>query len=129
MKNLKKIANKAERQRKYRLLITKLTVMACTIAMLMCNTCITAFAEGEAAGGGGVGAAPSGAQTGTLDTMITVVFWVVRIFILAAGGIPAMMKIVQGQADENPRDRNNGIVLAIITGAVFGGSFVIENLI
>ena len=113
MKKIKKAIN-------IKLMLTKLASMLCTIAMLMNGMCITAFAAEEA---------PADVQTGTMSSMVDIVFWVVRIFILIAGGAPGIMKIVQGQADENPRDRNNGLVLLVITGAAFGATFAVKNFI
>ena len=59
----------------------------------------------------------------------TIIWWLVRVAVLAIGGIPAVIKIVQGQADENPRDRNAGIATLVITAAVFGATFAIQALI
>lgn len=73
-------------------------------------------------------AAPAGVDTSKMDVLNKIVWWIVRIGIGAAGGIPACFKIVQGQADENPRERNGGITLLVITGAVFGGTFAIQAL-
>ena len=38
-------------------------------------------------------------------------------------------KIVQGQADENARDRNAGIATLLVTAAVFASSFAIQSII
>lgn len=105
---------------KFRCAVIKLAVAACTIAM-MCGTGIVSFATENAA--------PSGANTGTMSTLVTVVFWIVRVAILIIGGAPALIKIVQGQTDENPRDRNAGIAGLVITGAAFAATFVVEGLI
>lgn len=89
-------------------------------ATVMCINILPVFAV--------EGGAPEGVQTDTLNKLVNVVFWVVRIAILAAGGIPASIKIVQGQTDENPRDRNAGITAWVVTGVVFAATFAIQAL-
>ena len=74
-------------------------------------------------------AAPSGVDTATMGTLADIVSWIVRIAMLAVGGIPAIVKIVQGQADENSRDRNAGIATLLIAAAGFGATFAIDSAI
>ena len=74
-------------------------------------------------------AAPGGVDTATMGTLADIVWWIVRIAILAVGGIPAIVKIVQGQADENSRDRNAGIATLLIAAAGFGATFAIDSAI
>ncbi len=99
-----------------------------TMLYLSVMTVVSAFYMGAFQTSAAAGA-PAGVETAALDKMVEVVFWVVRIAIIAAGGIPAVIKIVQGQTDENPRDRNAGIAALVITGAVFGATFAIKGLI
>ena len=73
--------------------------------------------------------APEGVSTTTMSGLSDIIWWLVRVAVLAIGGIPAVIKIVQGQADENPRDRNAGIATLVITAAVFGATFAIQALI
>jgi hypothetical protein len=75
-----------------------------------------------------VAAAPAGVNTANMNTLVTIIFWAVRLIILAVGAVPAVVKIVQGQADENPRDRNAGIATVIISGICFAATFGIELL-
>ena len=82
-------------------------ITAMTAAMLAMSS-LTAFAAN------GENTAPSNVSTSTMSTMINIIMWIVRIAILAIGGIPGLIKIVQGQQEENPRDRNNGIVSVVI---------------
>ena len=74
-------------------------------------------------------AAPGGVDTATMGTLADIVWWIVRIASLAVGGIPAIVKIVQGQADENSRDRNAGIATLLIAAAGFGATFAIDSAI
>lgn len=109
--------------RKFRLMTIKLGIIACTVAMAMCNAMFTFAANDENTAPTGIGG------TATMNTMITVVFWIVRIIVIFVGGVPGGIKIVQGQSDENPRDRNAGLATIGITGAVFAVSFAIEALV
>ena len=76
----------------------------------------------------GLANAPANVDATSLNTLITIAFWAVRLIIAAAGGIPSIIKLVQGVSDENPRDRNGGIVGLIATGVGVGATFAIEAL-
>ena len=95
-----------------------LMTMILTLAALM-NTGMIAFAEGEGT--------PSGVDTTTMDTLITIVFWVIRIMVLAPA-IPSIQKISDGQSNEDARTRNSGIIGLIVSGACFAATFAIEAL-
>ena len=107
---------------KFRMAVVKLTIAACTLAMMSGTGMAALAANGE-------NAAPDGTQTGTMSTLVGVVFWIIRIAILIIGGGPSLIKIVQGQTDENPRDRNAGIAGLVVTGAAFAATFVVASLI
>ena len=84
---------------------------------------MTAYADN------GENQAPEGiGGTSTMTTTINIVFWAVRIIIIIIAS-PGVIKIVQGQADENPRDRNAGIATVAVAGVCFAASFAIQNLI
>lgn len=108
--------------KRFRMAAIKLTIAACTLAM-MCSTAMVTFADN------GENANPDGVKTSTMSTLVGVVFWIIRIAILIIGGGPSLIKIVQGQTDENPRDRNAGIVGLVVTGAAFAATFVVQGLI
>lgn len=74
------------------------------------------------------GTPPANVDTSSMDILVTIVFWAVRILIGAAGGIPSVIKIVQGQTDENPRDRNAGIAGIVATGVGVGATFALEAM-
>ncbi len=98
-----------------------LTALMTVIAML--GSAMTAYADN------GENQAPEGiGGTSTMTTTINIVFWAVRIIIIIIA-IPGVIKIVQGQADENPRDRNAGIATVAVAGVCFAASFAIQNLI
>ncbi len=108
---------------KFRLAVIRLAITACTIAMAMCNSIVTFADNAENTDPTGLGG------SNTMNSMVTVVFWIVRIIVLLIGGVPGIIKIVQGQSDENPRDRNAGLATIGITGAAFAATFVVEKLI
>ncbi len=74
-------------------------------------------------------AAPSGVDTASYSGLVDIVFWVATVAIAAAGGIPSLIKLAQGQADEDPRGRNAGIAGLVITGAVIGGATAVKVLL
>ena len=74
-------------------------------------------------------AVPSGVDTSSYSGMVDIVFWVATIAIAAGGGIPSLIKLVQGQADEDSRGRNAGIAGLVITGAVIGAAAAIKSLL
>lgn len=109
--------------RRIRITMIKAAITLCSVCVAISSTAMIAFADSE-------NNTPSSiSKTSTMNTLVSVVFWIIRIIILIAGGGPALIKIVQGQADENPRDRNSGIIAAVVTGACFAASFVMEGLI
>ncbi len=74
-------------------------------------------------------AVPSGVDSSSYSSMVDIVFWVATIAIAAGGGIPSLIKLVQGQADEDHRGRNAGIAGLVITGAVIGAATAIKSLL
>ena len=105
--------------------VQKYITVAITVMMVLSMSSVMVFATGTTADN----SAPSGVQTTTMNGLSDIIWWLVRVAVLAIGGIPAVIKIVQGQSDENPRDRNAGIATLVITAAVFGATFAIQNLI
>ncbi|GHU58159.1 hypothetical protein FACS1894133_2390 [Clostridia bacterium] len=106
----------------------KAVTFAAMAAVLISVMIITAYAEGGGGGGNFAGTNPEHVDVTSMETLITIVFWAVRIIIGGVGAIPAIIKIVQGQADENPRDRNAGIAGMVVTGACVAATFAIEKL-
>ena len=102
--------------------ITKVISITTTILLSNVLLAYSAFAEG------GIGNAPSSVDTATYDTLVTLVFWVVRIVVLGLTAIPGLIKIAQGIGNEDVRERNGGIALMVIGGALFAATFAIEAL-
>ena len=113
---------KISKKHKFHNFIKTLSVTAMTAAMFAVSAITVFFFFYE-------NAAPENISTDTMSAMINIIMWIVRIAILAIGGIPGLIKIVQGQQEENPRDRNNGIVSVVIAGVAFAATFAIAALI
>lgn len=96
----------------------KIIVAACAALNVASLSMSSAFA-----------APPPGVDTTSYQGLVDIVFWVVTIAIAAAGGISSLIKLVQGQADEDPRGRNAGISGLVITGAVIGGAAAVKILL
>ena len=123
MKNAVKKIN-VNKLRKFNI---KLCVMLGTIAMALCNT-MTAFAA--SAGKNSENTKPTNiGGASTMNTAVSIVFWVIRVAIILIGGAPGIVKVVQGQSNENPRDRNAGLATIGIAGAAFAATFAIQGLI
>lgn len=104
--------------------VQKYITVALTVMMVLAMSSVMVFATS-----GGDNSAPANVQTSTMNGLSNIIWWLVRVAIMAIGGIPALIKIAQGQADENPRDRNAGIATLVITAAVFGATFAVQALI
>jgi heme/copper-type cytochrome/quinol oxidase subunit 2 len=94
------------------------------INILMIVMVVCALAGSVSAAGG----APPGVQTDGMNTLVTIVFWAVRLIIIAVGAIPGIVKIVQGQSNEDSRERNGGIAVCVVTGICVAATFGIEQL-
>ena len=124
MKNVIKKVN-VNKLRKFNI---KLCIMLGTIAMALCST-MTAFAAASA-GSNSENTKPTNiGGASTMNTAVSIVFWVIRVAIILIGGAPGIVKVVQGQSDENPRDRNAGLATIGIAGAAFAATFAIQGLI
>lgn len=114
--------------RKFRLAAIKMAITACTIAMAMCNTVMMAFADDKAAGNT-ENTTPTGVKTATMDIIIGIAFWVVRILIVFSGAVPGIQKINEGNADENPKEKRAGITSVVVAAVCFAATFGIEALV
>ena len=106
--------------------VQKYISVAATVMMVLMLSAITVFATGATPA---TNSTPAGVDTSTMSQFGTIIWWIVRIVILAAGGVPGMIKLVQGFSDEDNRSRNAGIVTLIVTGAVFGATFALQQII
>lgn len=101
----------------------RFALTAALVSMTMCNAAIVAFADNSENANTDID------KTTTMGSMVGVVFWVVRVIILIIAGVSGLPKVVQGQADENPRDRNNGLATIGIAAAAFAATFALEGFI
>ena len=106
--------------------VQKYISVAAVVMMVLMLSAITVFATGATPA---TNSTPAGVDTSTMSQFGTIIWWIVRIVILAAGGVPGMIKLVQGFSDEDNRSRNAGIVTLIVTGAVFGATFALQQII
>lgn len=91
------------------------------VAVFFAVSSICAFATED-------NAAPEGVKTDTMNSLADIIWWVVRIAVVGAA-IPSVIKIVQGQADGDARERNSGIATVLIAAAIFGATFAIETVL
>ena len=108
--------------------VQKYITVALTVMMVVAMSSVMVFATAATAATAD-NSAPANVQTTTMNGLSNIIWWLVRVAVMAIGGIPAVIKIVQGQSDENARDRNAGIATLVITAAVFGATFAIQSLI
>ena len=104
-----------------------ISVFAVVMLMLMVSA-VTVFATGTSAAPA-TNSTPAGVDTSTMSQFGGIIWWIVRIVILAVGGVPGIIKVVQGISDEDNRGRNAGIVTLIATGAGFGATFALQQII
>ena len=109
--------------------VQKYLSAAATVMIVLMLSAITVFATDGTAATPATNSTPAGVDTSTMSQFGTIIWWIVRIVILAAGGVPGMIKLVQGFSDEDNRSRNAGIVTLIVTGAVFGATFALQQII
>jgi multisubunit Na+/H+ antiporter MnhC subunit len=93
----------------------KILFKIAVVALIICLLTTSAFAE-------------SPGNTGDMKLLVGIIFWAVRLIIVAVGAVPGLIKIVQGNSNEDTRERNAGVAALIITGIVVGASFPIEGM-
>ena len=118
-------SEQVKRDRTVRKVQKYISVFAVVMLMLMVSA-ITVFATGATPA---TNSTPAGVDTSTMSQFGTIIWWIVRIVILAAGGVPGLLKLVQGFSDEDNRSRNAGIITLIVTGAAFGATFALQQII
>lgn len=92
------------------------------IALVTLNTLGVSVSSASAA-------PPAGVDTTSYNSLVDIIFWVAGIAVAAAGGIPSVIKISQGQADEDPRGRNAGLAGLAITGACVAALIAIRTIL
>lgn len=73
-------------------------------------------------------AAPAGVNTTQTSQVINIVVWIATIAIGATGAIPSVIKLVEGQTNEDVRGRNSGIAGLAVTAAAIGAVWAIKTI-
>lgn len=120
-----KTSKQVKRDRTIRKVQKYISVAAAVMILLMMSA-VTVFAT---SGGAAATGQPSGVDTSTMTGFGSIVWWIVRVVILAAGGIPGLINFVKGQSDQDDRQRNGGLIALIATAAGFIGTFALQNYI
>ena len=111
--NVKTIkTNKTSKLATYR----KAVITSALIAMLVATSTIS------------VAAAPDGVDTSSMNTVIEVIFWIIRVAIGACTLAPGILHIAQGSSNQDERLRNSGIMSCVVGVACIGGLEVIKNV-
>ena len=100
-----------------------ISIAAVVMLMLMMSG-LTVFATGATASG-----QPANVDTSTMGQFGNIVWWLVRIVILAVGAIPGLINLIKGISDQDDRQRNVGLITLVITGAVFAATFALSGII
>ncbi len=119
-----KILSQEEKKQKRTERFAKIRRTALTVGMtaaMLTSASMTAFADTGTE-------TPENVDTTTMDSLMVILWWVVRVIILAFA-IPLLFKVAQSFSDENPRDRNQGIIGLIAIAVIFGATFAIQALI
>lgn len=102
--------------------------VAAVVMMVLIMSAVTVFAAG-ASGGAATNGQPSGVDTTTMNEFGGIVWWLVRIVILAIGGIPGVINLVKGLSDQDDRQRNIGLIVLVVTGAAVAATFALSSVI
>ena len=110
--------------------VQKYISMAAVVMMVLMMSSVTVFASSSTGTTSqATVSAPAGVDTTTMSQFGGIIWWVVRIVILAIGAVPAMINLVKGFADEDNRQRNQGLITLIVTAAIFAITFPIQGII
>lgn len=104
--------------------VQKYISVAAVVMMVLMMSAVSVFAAGAATNG-----QPSNVDTSTMNEFGGIVWWLVRIVVLAIGGIPGVINLVKGLSDQDDRQRNIGLITLVVTGAAFAATFALSNII
>ena len=71
---------------------------------------------------------PPNVDTKQTDQIANIIVWVLAIAIGAGGGLPSLVKIVEGQTNEDVRGRNSGIAGLCVTAACVGAVVAVKAI-
>lgn len=102
--------------------LQKAAAVSCTTATLMLSSTLTTFAANVE------NSAPAGVQTSTMNSLIGILMWAVRIILIFFGVVGGLLKIGHGAQAEDNRERNTGFITLGIIAVCFAGTFALEAL-
>ena len=94
--------------------VQKYISVAAVVMMMLIMSAVTVFAAGTT--GAAANGQPSGVDTTTMNEFGGIVWWLVRIVILAIG-------------DQDDRQRNIGLIVLVVTGAAVAATFALSGVI
>lgn len=100
--------------------LQKAAAVSFTIVTLILSSALTTFAATHT---------PSGADTGTMKSLIDIVLWVVTGAVFFIGIVPSFINIVQGHQNEDHRQRNGGLSGIAIAGLIIAAIWIVEPII
>lgn len=100
--------------------LQKAAAVSCTTTTLILSSALTTFAATHT---------PSGADTGTMKSLIDIVLWVVTGAVFFIGIVPSFINIVQGHQNEDHRQRNGGLSGIAIAGLIIAAIWIVEPII
>lgn len=98
----------------------KAVAVSCTAITFMLSSALTTFAATHT---------PSGADTGTMKTLIDIVLWVVTGAVFFIGIVPSFINIVQGHQNEDHRQRNGGLSGIAIAGLIIAAIWIVGPIL
>lgn len=94
----------------------KAVITSALIAMLVATSTIS------------VAAAPDGVDTSSMNTVIEVIFWIVRVATGACTLVPGILHIAQGSSNQDDRLKISGIMSCVVGVACIAGLEVIKGV-
>ena len=107
--------------------VQKYISVAAVVMMMLIMSAVTVFAAGTT--GAAASGQPANVDTTTMNESGSIVWWLVRIVILAIGGIPGVINLVKGLSDQDDRQRNIGLIVLVVTGAAVAATFELSGVI
>ena len=107
--------------------VQKYISVAAVVMMVLIMSAVTVFAAGTT--GAATSGQPSGVDTTTMNEFGGIVWWLVRIVVLAIGGVPGVINLVKGLSDQDDRQRNIGLIVLVVTGAAVAATFALSSVI
>ena len=118
-KNIKKEKEALEKKQGF---IRKISRTISTVNMIMATTLLSIQSVSAAP------STPEGVDMTATNTIINIVYWIVCVAI-GAGCLPSIQNISQGVQDNDPRQRNSGIVGVAVGAACIGAVSAIKAAI